>query len=420
MLDDWSGGSEMADRTDDVTSGSVSELPRAVRELWPAGIVFVATILFPLFVYGLSMPVSGLVQVVSTGALAAAAAIAAGGLTGFLFGIPRALQRDVDPSSVTDRSSRFGYRVNTNLEQISDWLTKILVGVGLTQIASIGSAASGLISSVADGMGGGPAAPILAGAILVYSLVGGFLGSYFLTRTVLTREFIRSDVEVSHLEARLDRVEKVSKDAQVKSEQVAQEVQALGLVERLLNAPVDSDGPQQPLPTEEELREAMEGSNPDVLRVIFARAHDLRATTWKADKSRMARTIPVFRVLIALDPEERFHRPRGELGFALKDMEVPQWREAESLLDSAIRIRDRDGDDSFRIYEFNRALCRIVRDSETKTGVNPDGSLRQKIIDDLRIAAEEPWLRAKIENDDAISGWRERNSVDLNEFDLQN
>ncbi len=30
-------------------------------------------------------------------------------------------------------SNKVNYRSNTNLEQISDWLTKILVGVGLTQ-----------------------------------------------------------------------------------------------------------------------------------------------------------------------------------------------------------------------------------------------------------------------------------------------
>ena len=69
----------------------------------------------------------------------------AGMLTGFLFGIPRSLQTDSPPivtenNGTSKQLSQPGFRGNTNLEQISDWLTKILVGVGLTQIGSISSA----------------------------------------------------------------------------------------------------------------------------------------------------------------------------------------------------------------------------------------------------------------------------------------
>ena len=78
--------------------------------------------------------------------LLALCAAVLGGLIGFLFGIPRSLQTSgpvqdhasVDAATSTiERSSVAGYRSNTNLEQISDWLTKILVGVGLIQFPSI-------------------------------------------------------------------------------------------------------------------------------------------------------------------------------------------------------------------------------------------------------------------------------------------
>jgi len=56
---------------------------------------------------------------------------------GFLFGIPRVLQRDVlTPNDYTDRDN-YIQRVNTNLEQISDWLIKIIVGLGLVQLQQI-------------------------------------------------------------------------------------------------------------------------------------------------------------------------------------------------------------------------------------------------------------------------------------------
>jgi hypothetical protein len=51
-----------------------------------------------------------------------------GGLLGFIFGVPKTL-------AVGSRTAGGGpantSRTNTNLEQISDWLTQILVGAGL-------------------------------------------------------------------------------------------------------------------------------------------------------------------------------------------------------------------------------------------------------------------------------------------------
>jgi len=62
--------------------------------------------------------------------LFAFAAVAAGAATGFLFGIPRTLQGNTPTESTS-------YQVNTNLEQISYWLTKIIVGLGLIKLKTI-------------------------------------------------------------------------------------------------------------------------------------------------------------------------------------------------------------------------------------------------------------------------------------------
>jgi hypothetical protein len=80
--------------------------------------------------------------------------------------------------------------VNTNLEQISDWLTKIIVGVTLVEInpalARLGQAASLIAKSL-----GGEHQLSFGYAILVYFSTSGFLGSYLLTRLYLQLAFGR-------------------------------------------------------------------------------------------------------------------------------------------------------------------------------------------------------------------------------------
>jgi hypothetical protein len=90
------------------------------------------------------------------GILSGGAALMVGALLGFLFGVPRTLQGE-RPPDVLEEPGEGGrpaeYRVNTNLEQISDWLTKILVGVGLVQLGSIIDAFGDLADSVGPAMG---------------------------------------------------------------------------------------------------------------------------------------------------------------------------------------------------------------------------------------------------------------------------
>ncbi len=74
-------------------------------------------------------------------ALIALSAIFCGGFLGFLFGIPRAHSGGGlptgDATDGTANKKRRAYEENTNLEQISDWLTKIIVGVTLVQFEPI-------------------------------------------------------------------------------------------------------------------------------------------------------------------------------------------------------------------------------------------------------------------------------------------
>ncbi len=71
------------------------------------------------------------------------ASLLVGVLFGFLFGIPR-LNRNYDPRGDGGRTTK--YMPNTNLEDVSDWLTKIIIGVTLTQLTNI----PGYLQSIAD------------------------------------------------------------------------------------------------------------------------------------------------------------------------------------------------------------------------------------------------------------------------------
>ncbi len=184
-------------------------------------------------IYGLAAP-DNRAQVISTGLLTALAAYLTGFLLGFLFGIPRyvssgefrlaqkpALKQGAGPpdgaaalpspspsaspsaapsaapssgesqpaapADVPPERRTWAFTPSTNLAEVSDWLTKLLLGAGLVQLTHLGPPLASLINSVAAGLEGGTAtepsgsATVMAGAILITYTVLGFLVGYVLT-----------------------------------------------------------------------------------------------------------------------------------------------------------------------------------------------------------------------------------------------
>jgi hypothetical protein len=128
------------------------------------------------------------------------AALAVGAGLGFLFGIPRSLAtasngREADPPPAGGHSS-VSFSHNTNLEQISDWLTKIVVGVSLVQADALYQKFSVLSQAAATSwaIAGGA---VTAGALLLASASTGFLGSYIWTRTTFMQLLVYSDRRVA-------------------------------------------------------------------------------------------------------------------------------------------------------------------------------------------------------------------------------
>jgi tetratricopeptide (TPR) repeat protein len=133
-------------------------------------------------------------SIASVGTGIAGAALLTGVLLGFLFGIPRTLQGDA-----ADKTKRT-YQVNTNLEQISDWLTKIIVGITLIDLRAIPEHLMTINEYLAPALGGGRRAEAMAGGNIIYFSIAGFFFGYLGTRLYLASAIPWAD-EDSNIEA---------------------------------------------------------------------------------------------------------------------------------------------------------------------------------------------------------------------------
>ena len=118
---------------------------------------------------------------------------------GFIFGLPRYSNTPVVtvPSGASEDETTAAAKTavnatsglltpSNNLEQVADWLTKLLIGAGLVQLGAIGTWVSSFINdlAVAFSVSDGPpseAAKIVAGSILGFSVSIGFVFGYLLT-----------------------------------------------------------------------------------------------------------------------------------------------------------------------------------------------------------------------------------------------
>ncbi len=143
-----------------------------------------------LFALGREHPL----QAMGGGLVVAGAAAVLGAGLGFLFGVPRVRTGDpARPADAAGAGPRDSYVPNTNLEQVSDWLTKVLLGVGLTQLGSLGSRLHQLGEALAPALGGDAGAAPFAAALVLYFLVLGFLAGWLATRLLLPRALSDAD-----------------------------------------------------------------------------------------------------------------------------------------------------------------------------------------------------------------------------------
>lgn len=131
------------------------------------------------------------------------AALLSGTFFGFLFGIPK-LNKNYNPTEDYERTNK--YNPNTNLEDISDWLTKIIIGVTLTQLIKIPnyleSIANYILATNKCEFNCDYARPIIISDIIFF-IIAGFIIGYFYTRLYLPNLFVimeenkRKEAEIS-------------------------------------------------------------------------------------------------------------------------------------------------------------------------------------------------------------------------------
>ena len=148
-----------------------------------AGIIVIA-------IFAVFQPKPG--QTIAVGLMIGAASITSGGAIGFLFALPRSITISV-PMGAEKPSRGLTVRPNTNLEEVSDWLTKIIVGLTLTQLGKIPSAAAHLFTVLGRALGTPPESVIFTGCLVVYTFIIGLINAWLSTRIYIERWMEGSD-----------------------------------------------------------------------------------------------------------------------------------------------------------------------------------------------------------------------------------
>jgi len=139
--------------------------------------------------------VSGLAVGLTSFLLFGAAAAVGAGL-GFLFGLPRSRYAELTGQDATTTNSAANpaqrsahYLTNSNLIKVSDWLTTIIIGVGLVNLVNVGPAVGDLSITLEEALGGASHAGIVGVSVIVIALFASLILCYLWT-SVRVRELL--------------------------------------------------------------------------------------------------------------------------------------------------------------------------------------------------------------------------------------
>jgi len=341
-----------------------------------------------------SMQIGTWSGVVSQGTIMLAVSGAAtmiGGLVGFLFGIPRRLQKEQEPSQPISNKSEDNdpllYEGNTNLEQISDWLTKIIVGVTLVKLADIVLELEKYSSRIAMATGRPSDAAFSAG-IMIFFFVCGFLTGYLWSRLYLGRALSEAESRI-RLQKKLDKLQQQAQD----------DAESIAAAKRQFS----SDESQKY--NTDELFNLLSKASAETNAYIFSLAENNRWRNWKTDKQAMEYSIPVFEALIKIDGQDFYHRNIGQLAYCLKDKRSPDIESAEKLFTRAIKSRGRASEQGWGAYEANRAVSRIGLQDKFFRGFGSKDEANKAIQQDIEVALKDYWVAEWLRKDPMIKKW---------------
>lgn len=277
-------------------------------------------------------------RALSVGILLAGAAFIIGALVGFLFGFPpsptlsqsssKNESMEKMPSGPKDATAFYD---NTNLREISDWLTKVIVGASLVSLTKLPPLLSQLGTFIATGVNPHDPSPPVALALLGYFWSCGILYGYLWTKYEIAATSQRSNGDA------------------------------------LASAAVDDWLHRPPTPKDDPgpMMDAIKAASSAARVRIFLEVERYRAPSTEDTNDR---ALPVLKALVEADAQEIFHRNRGQYALALMgrkknptDVSTSKddWSEAQDQLTDAIRIRDTSREPNWREYELARAVCRI-------------------------------------------------------------
>ncbi|HKQ78056.1 MAG TPA: hypothetical protein VJ810_30440 [Blastocatellia bacterium] len=168
----------------------LGDVNKVILLLWLLTLVGLLSLLVPAGVKLTQHDWSGALTVLGSGLFMAGASTLAGAVIGFLFGVPR--RHDSASNGDNPGSDITTYRPNTNLEQISDWLTKIIVGVGLIQFPQIIRFFKTIANDAGPAFGTAPSGNIIALSIVIHYMLVGFFQGFLLAYLWLPGAFARA------------------------------------------------------------------------------------------------------------------------------------------------------------------------------------------------------------------------------------
>ncbi len=115
--------------------------------------------------------------------LMAGMSLSVGSLIGFIFAIPRSISNSEADLIKTSQ----GYIANDNLVQVGDWLTKTIVGLGLTKLSKIPDYIMSIGVHYGPTLGGGVIGDIFAESIIIFFSISGFILTYLWTRLYFSK-----------------------------------------------------------------------------------------------------------------------------------------------------------------------------------------------------------------------------------------
>jgi hypothetical protein len=188
-----------------VDTSALSDAERKEKLQRPLATLYAVPLLGVVALFLYAWAADKFLSVLALSLLIAVAAWIFGVLLGFIFGIPRSV---ASPERASGTSTR-GVRSNTNLEEISDWLTKILVGLGLVELGRIASGAHSLVDFLAPAFGTGDVNSGAAAATVALFSVSGFLAGYIFTRLNIGPLFAETERTLSDLGKSVEETKKL-------------------------------------------------------------------------------------------------------------------------------------------------------------------------------------------------------------------